>query len=156
MIRYWFIYIFDIKTKKAIFSWWKFNMIASFTLINSFSCFFWKRLESCIRFIFASLLFKYAGEHLWKKEKRFFYFILKALFINKKINFRISDIQIPWRHQMPKHKTRNTFYWITLEVNTVNEIWPVYVMLQKKMLSKNSTKTANWELVPGTFVFENN
>ena len=26
---------------------------------------------------------------------------------------------ISWRHQMPQHKTRNTFYWTTLEGNIV-------------------------------------
>ena len=30
-----------------------------------------------------------------------------------------SDIQVSWRHQMPKHKTKNTFYWINLEVYKV-------------------------------------
>ena len=43
--------------------------------------------------------------------------------------FRILNIQILW-HQMPKHKTRNTFYWITLEVNTalmkVGQFMPYY------------------------------
>ena len=33
--------------------------------------------------------------------------------------------------QMPKHETRNIFYCIPWEVNTVsNEIWPAYVILQ--------------------------
>ena len=45
---------------------------------------------------------------------------------------------------MPYHKTRNTFYRITWEINSLlNEIWPVYAILQKKTnLSKSSTKTA--------------
>ena len=30
-----------------------------------------------------------------------------------------SDIQVSWRYQMHKHKTKNTFYWISLEVNKV-------------------------------------
>ena len=55
------------------------------------------------------------------------------------------------------HKTRNTFHWITWEVNTVNEIWPVYVILQKKKTSsKNSTKTDAWKIVSGSFVFAKN
>ena len=40
-------------------------------------------------------------------------------------------MKMPLCHQMPKHETRNTFYWITWEVNTFDEIWPVYVILQK-------------------------
>ena len=40
-------------------------------------------------------------------------------------NFSILDIQISWRHQMPEHKTRNTFYKITC---------PVYVILQKEKI----------------------
>ena len=35
---------------------------------------------------------------------------LQKLFpFSRKSNFRILDIQTLWRHQMPKHKTRNTF-----------------------------------------------
>ena len=33
---------------------------------------------------------------------------------------------------MSKHKKRNAFYWIIWEVNTVNEIWLAYVILQKE------------------------
>ena len=40
---------------------------------------------------------------------------------------------MPRRHQMPKHETRTIFYWITLEVKSGNEIWPVYHILQKKI-----------------------
>ena len=49
-------------------------------------------------------------------------FSLQKLFsFSIKSNFRFSDMQILWRHQIPEHKTRNTFYWITVtrEVNTV-------------------------------------
>ena len=44
---------------------------------------------------------------------------------------------------MPKHETRNTFYWITWEVNKIVSL-------------KNSRKTAAWELPPGPFVSEKN
>ena len=37
----------------------------------------------------------------------------------RKSSFRILDFQILWRHQRPKRKTRNTFHWITWQVNTV-------------------------------------
>ena len=37
----------------------------------------------------------------------------------KFVFFKFPDIQVSWRHQMPKHETGNIFYWITWEVNTV-------------------------------------
>ena len=43
----------------------------------------------------------------WKNVS---YFSSKALFVLKKSNFSILDIQIAWHHEMPKHKTRNTFH----------------------------------------------
>ena len=73
-------------------------------------------LKGCVRYIFASLVFKSKGEHLGNKE----IFSLQKLFsFPRKPNFRILDTQISWRHQMPKYKTRNTVYWITREVNIV-------------------------------------
>ena len=41
---------------------------------------------------------------IWKNV---FYFTSKALFVSRKSNFIILDIQISWRHQILKHKTRN-------------------------------------------------
>ena len=38
-----------------------------------------------------------------------FYFE-KFLLFSRKSKFRILDIKISWNHQMPKYKTRNTFY----------------------------------------------
>ena len=32
---------------------------------------------------------------------------------------KFSGTQMSWRHQMPKHEARNTFYWITWEVSIV-------------------------------------
>ena len=48
-----------------------------------------------------------------------FYFISKALLVLEIIKFNVLDIQISWRHQMPKHETRNTYYWITWEVSAI-------------------------------------
>ena len=61
---------------------------------------------------------------------------LQKLFsLLRKSNFRIWDIQISWCHQMPKHKTKNTFYWITWDVNTVCQ-WNLpslcHIMKEKK------------------------
>ena len=68
----------------------------------------------------------------------------------------ILDIQVSWRHQIPKLKTRNTFYWTTWEVNTsllmkFDQFTSYY---EKK--SKNSTKTVTWKLVTRPFVFAKN
>ena len=38
-----------------------------------------------------------------KQGKMFFIPLQKLFSFSRKSNFRISDIQIPWRHQMPKH-----------------------------------------------------
>ena len=53
---------------------------------------------------------------------------------------------------MSKHKKRNAFYWIIWEVNTVNEIWLAYVILQKEKFYEKFYKTSTWRLVPGPFV----
>ena len=39
---------------------------------------------------------------------------------------------------------------------SVNEIWPVYVISQRKKISEDSTKTVTWKLVPGPFEFAKN
>ena len=57
---------------------------------------------------------------------------------------------------MSKHKTRSSNSG-SQELHSVNEIWPVYVILQKKKKSsKSSSKTATWTLVPGPLVFTKN
>ena len=59
---------------------------------------------------------------------------------------------------MPKHRIRNTFYWITWEVNTVCQ-WNLASLChttKEEKSSKNSAKTATWKLVPGPFVFAKN
>ena len=45
-----------------------------------------------------------------KLGKNFLISLQKLFLFSRKLDFRISDIQIPLRHQMPKHKTRNAFY----------------------------------------------
>ena len=76
---------------------------------------------------------------------------LQNLFsFSRKSNFRILYFQMSWRHQMPKHKTRNTFHWITWEKNTVYQ-WNmanIFHIIKEKISSKNFAKTAAWKLVP--------
>ena len=40
--------------------------------------------------------------------------VQKLFSFSRKLKFRILDTSISW-HQMPKHKTRNGFYWIAWE-----------------------------------------
>ena len=84
--------------------------------------------------------------------------LLKLLSFSRKSNFRILEFQISWRHLMPKHETRNTFYWITWEVITVCKLnlASLYHILKGIISSKKFTNTAAWKLVPGLFVFAKN
>ena len=50
---------------------------------------------------------------LVKLGKMVFISLQKPFSFLRKSNFSISDFQISWHYQMCKHKTRNTFYWIT-------------------------------------------
>ena len=54
-----------------------------------------------------------------KLEKIFFISLQKLFLFSRKSKFRTLHFQISWCHQMPKCKTRNTFYWITWEVNSL-------------------------------------
>ena len=59
---------------------------------------------------------------------------------------------------MPKHKTINTFYWITWEVNTVSQwkLASLYHVIKEENLSKSFAEYVTWKLVPGPFVFAKN
>ena len=82
-------------------------------------------LKVFIYYILASL-FLSLKDSTCETKKNYFYFTLKALFVLEKIrsqNFRYSSLMTS---SMRKHKTKNTF-------QSVNEIWPIYVVLQEKM-----------------------
>ena len=51
-----------------------------------------------------------------KRGKIFYISLLKLFSFSRKSKCSILDIQISWRHQMLKHKKRNTFYRLTFEV----------------------------------------
>ena len=67
--------------------------------------------KGCVCYIFASLFGVSKREHLQNNEKCFLISFQKLF--SSWDNFKFSDIQISWHHQMPKYETRNTFYWIT-------------------------------------------
>ena len=54
-----------------------------------------------------------------KLGKMFFISLQKLFLFLGILKFKILDIHVSLRHQMLKHKTRNTFYSMTLVVNTV-------------------------------------
>ena len=68
---------------------------------------------------FVLVYFLNLNESTCQTKKNVFYFSSKAFFVLEKINFRNQHFQISWRHQMPKHKTANTFNWIIWGVNTI-------------------------------------
>ena len=59
---------------------------------------------------------------------------------------------------MAKHKTQNTFYWITYKVNKVYwwNLASLCHITKERFLSKNFTKSATWKVVPGPFVVTKN
>ena len=92
-----------------------------------------------------------------KLGKTLFISLQQLFSFSKKSKFRILIIQIPSRHQMPKHKTRNTFYLIAREVSTVCwNLASVFHIRKENFLSKKSTKTVTRKLVPSPFVFAKN
>ena len=93
-----------------------------------------------------------------KLGKLFFISLQELIWLSRKSNFRILDIQISLGHQMTTHKIRNTFYWITWELNTVYQ-WNLASLChitKEKKLSKNVAKIMTWKLVPGSIVFAKN
>ena len=118
----------------------------------------WKLALKVVSAKFLLVCFLSLKESTCETKKNVFYFILKAFLFSRKSNFRILDIQISWRHQMPNHQTGNTFYWITWEVKGICK-WNLASLChitKEKNSTKNSTKTATWKLAPGPFVFAKN
>ena len=80
-----------------------------------------RKVLKVVSVTFRLVCFMSKGEHLRNKEK-YFLFHFKNFFHswdNLKVKICFSDIQMSLRHQMPKQKTQNTFYWMTWGVNTV-------------------------------------
>ena len=50
------------------------------------------------------------NESTCQTRKNVFISLQKLFSFSRKSNFVILHFQISWRHQMPKHKTRNTFH----------------------------------------------
>ena len=107
-------------------------------------------IKGSVRYIFASLKEKESTS----ETKMSFISLQKLFSFTIKSNFRILDTQILWRHQMPKYKTRNTFYWVTLEGNIICKwnLGSLFYIRKEQKLSKNSIKTVTWKPVPGALL----
>ena len=74
-----------------------------------------------------------------KLGKMFFILLQKLFPFSGKLKSRILDVQISWHYQMPKHKKEICLTeWLGKETQSVNEIWPVYILLQKKQFYKKT------------------
>ena len=117
----------------------------------------WNVVKGCVCCILPVCILS-LNKSTWKPGKMFFLSLQELFSFSRKSDFRIPSFQVSWRLQMPKHKTRNTFHWITWKVNTV--WWWNFTSLchitKEKNSSKNSTKAATWKLVLGPFVFAKN
>ena len=111
---------------------------------------------------FLLVCFLSLNESTCQTRKMFFILHQNICSLSRNSKFRILDIQISSRHQMSKHKTRNTFYWITWKVNSLIMKYGQFISYYKRrylmticyfILPKNYTKTASWKLVLDPFVF---
>ena len=76
------------------------------------------QLKGCVLYILL-VCFSSLKKSTCETRKNIFYFTSKLFSFLRKSNFTILDIQVSWRHQMSKRKTRNMLYWVTWEVNTI-------------------------------------
>ena len=100
---------------------------------------------------FLLLLFFQVYKKAFPKLRKIVVIALQRLFLFwRKLKFRTLDIQISWCHQMLKHKKRNRFYWISLELNTACKwnLASLYHITKEKSLSKVYSKSETWKLVP--------
>ena len=75
--------------------------------------------KGCAHDVFPSLFCISEKEHFWNKKKWFLFHFESSFRSWDNQVFNFSNIQFSWRHQVPKHEIRNTFHWVTWEVNKV-------------------------------------
>ena len=75
-----------------------------------------RHFKGCVHYILASL-FLGLNKSTCQLRKLFFISLQNLFSFSRKSNFRILHFQISWRHQMPKHKIRNTFHWINFPIS---------------------------------------
>ena len=54
-----------------------------------------------------------------------------------------------WQHEMSKHKTENTFHFITWEIILLMKFGQFMHHYKMNFFLNNSLKIAAWKLVPG-------
>ena len=59
-----------------------------------------------------------------------------------------SDIEMSWRHQMPKHETRNTYWILGSKHGLVMKFGQLMKHYKMNFLSKSFMKNVAWKLVP--------
>ena len=81
----------------------------------------WLSVRLCTKWLWVRVLLQSLKQEraLVKLGKMYFISLQKLFLLQRKSNFKILDYQISWSYQMSKHKTRNSFYWTTWEVNTI-------------------------------------
>ena len=90
-----------------------------YMLLICCSCFMLHQPLKVLSVTFVLVCFLSLNESTFQTRRNVFISLQKLFSLSRKSNFRILHFQISWCHQMPKHKTRNTFHWITWEVNAV-------------------------------------
>ena len=68
---------------------------------------------------FLLVCFLSLNESTCQTRKMFFILHQNICSLSRNSKFRILNIQILWRHQMPKHKIRNTFYQIMWKASSL-------------------------------------
>ena len=125
LVKYKLIFILRVKCivlfEKILLNFWSVKFLVPF----NFSGWYFVYVVSLIKPLkkikvvsatFALVCFSSVKESTYKIWKIISF--QKLFSLPRKLNFCILYFQISWRHRMPKHKTSNTFYWITWEVNT--------------------------------------
>ena len=100
VLPYWFMYIFGKKTSKSTFTLWKLKMITSFTLMNSFICFFLKTYSLC-------WFYKPRGEK-WLIHKKSLVAAPAFLVLNVSLAFLVS---YDWPHDISNREVEEIIRW---------------------------------------------
>ena len=81
---------------------------------------FFKFIHKRVPYEFKDCVCTYLLKASFSETTKMFYISLPRLFsLLRKLKFEILDVQVSWRHQMPKHETRKRFHWIIWEVNSL-------------------------------------
>ena len=89
-------------------------------------------IKDCVRYIFASLLSKSKGEHLWNEQKCLLFHFERSFrsWDNRSLTFQIFKCLDVIKCPSMKHETHFTEQ-LGKWTHSSNEMWPVGVILQK-------------------------